>query len=663
MTTLDRYSEPYNATGGLAAVGVLNQLGRPDTEPLEVLIREAVQNCWDAKRPDAPGIRIDIGRSVLGPEQVSSLRKHILVDPPPGLSLDEEMREGMQMLYIADFGTHGLGGPTRADNPGEPRDFVDFMRNVGQPPDKQFGGGSFGYGKAAFYIASRARTIVVDTLCDTGANGLERRLLACGLGDTFDVDGRPYTGRHWWGRLVDGVPEPVLGQDAADVALQLGLPLRDGVDTMGTTVVVVAPAVTVENSDGTDATMQFIAEALAWNFWPRMIDTPGGARHSMEFRAVDNGVTVRVPNPRTHSRLRGFVEAMDLMRQEPGEDDELTIDRPIRALRPVKTLGRLTIQKGPVAPADLPDRPVPQGARVTAASVHHVALMRTPELVVRYMPGATPVVGKIGYSGVFKCALDVDEMFKAAEPPTHDDWVYRFVHHPRWRSFVKIALDRIQSICRTAAGYDTSLRILHEADGIPLGEFADALAALMPGHEGPGARRRTTNRETHPRRRRRRAPGSRDTDEAASGIWVDGSEGAAGHANGEQRSSDVTSQGAETPRRALPSPQTRPGGDPKPTITPDGVPVLSYPFELRGRGNRVRLCATVEIMTNDGGQVETEAPVGYIPPSVYSWTDPSGERHRSPEVLVGPEGVDGAWAVEVELREEMMQVNIEAVGV
>ena len=343
-------------------------------------------------------------------------------------------------------------------------------------------------------------------------------------------------------------------------------------------------------------------------------------------RAVDNGVTVRVPNPRTHSRLRGFVEAMDLMRQEPGEDDELTIDRPIRALRPVKTLGRLTIQKGPVAPADLPDRPVPQGARVTAASVHHVALMRTPELVVRICPGPRRWLESIWYSGVFKCALDVDEMFKAAEPPTHDDWVYRFVHHPRWRSFVKIALDRIQSICRTAAGYDTSLRILHEADGIPLGEFADALAALMPGHEGPGARRRTTNRETHPRRRRRRAPGSRDTDEAASGIWVDGSEGAAGHANGEQRSSDVTSQGAETPRRALPSPQTRPGGDPKPTITPDGVPVLSYPFELRGRGNRVRLCATVEIMTNDGGQVETEAPVGYIPPSVYSWTDPSGER-------------------------------------
>ena len=50
--------------------------------------------------------------------------------------------------------------------------------------------------------------------------------------------GRPYTGRHWWGPLIGGVPEPLLGQDAADVAQQLGLPARDGVDTMGTTVVV-----------------------------------------------------------------------------------------------------------------------------------------------------------------------------------------------------------------------------------------------------------------------------------------------------------------------------------------------------------------------------------------------------------------------------------------
>jgi hypothetical protein len=660
VTILQRFSEPYNATGGLAAVGVLNQLGRPDTEPLEVLVREAVQNCWDAKRPDASGIRIDIGRSILESEQVATLREQILVDPPLGLPLGEEMLAGMQTLYIADFGTHGLGGPTRADDPGEHRDFVDFLRNIGQPPDKEFGGGSFGYGKAAFYIASRARTIVVDTLCAAKANGLERRLMACALGDTFDLAGRPYTGRHWWGQLIGGVPEPLLGQDAADVAHQLGLPARDGVDAMGTTVLVIAPAVTVENSDGTDATMQFIAEALAWNFWPRMIDTPGGAQRSMDFRVSDNGVVVRIPNPRTHPRLRGFVEAMDVMRREPGEEDDLTIDRPIKALRPAKTLGRLTIQKVPIAPADLPERPVPQGARITEASVHHVALMRTPELVVRYMAGATPVVGKIGYSGVFKCALDVDDMFKAAEPPTHDDWIYRFVHDPRWRSFVKIALERIQTVCRAAAGYDAAFRTVHEADGIPLGEFADALAALMPGHEGPGARRPATNHKGQPKRRKRRTPGSRDIDDVAADVWVDGSSSNGTQTNHEAQADDSTPQAPTITQRPLRPPQTRPAGDPKPAIASDGVPVVTYPFELRARGNRVRLSAAVEILTNDGGQVETEPPLGYIAPSVHSWIDPLGQRHPSHEVVVGPDGVDGPWMVEVELREEMMQVNIEA---
>src|SRR4051812_8210841 len=158
---LERYSEPYNATGGLAAEGVINQLGRPDIEPLEVLVREAVQNCWDAKRQDERGIRVLIGRTRLDLAELDAIRSTLLPDPPPGLPLSEELSPGLELLHFADFGTDGLGGPTRADDQGtgEARDFVDFVRNIGQPPDKELGGGSFGYGKAAFYIASRARTI------------------------------------------------------------------------------------------------------------------------------------------------------------------------------------------------------------------------------------------------------------------------------------------------------------------------------------------------------------------------------------------------------------------------------------------------------------------------------------------------------------------------
>ena len=667
--SMECYSEPYNATGGLAAIGVLNQLGRPDTEPLEVLVREAVQNCWDAKRPDSAQIRVDIGRLTLDQVGVSFLRNHVLVNPPPGLALGDEMREGMHTLYFADFGTHGLAGPTRADRPGEPRDFVDFIRNIGQPPDKELGGGSFRYGKAAFYIASAARTVIIDTLCRTTDGQLERRLLGCALGGTFDVEGVPFTGRHWWGRMENGVPEPVTGRSAEEIAAALGLPHRNSTDDLGTTVLIIAPSITIETSDGADATMDFVAEAIAWNFWPRMIDTAGGAQSTMKFSISDNGKKIRIPNPRTHPQLRGFVEAMDRLRQEPDASpaEEFMIDAEIRSLKPAKKLGRLTIKKDPVAPADLADRSVPLGARRTRASVHHVALMRAPELVVTYLEGPVPLAGRMGYAGVFKSALDLDEAFKAAEPPTHDDWVPRSVVDRQARSFVNIGLERIQTQCRLAAGYNATVRHLSDADAIPLGEFADALAALMPGQEGPGARRGRTKRP--PIKRRRRAPGHRDVDAVTEDVWVDATSngvpaqtdssrnevscGANTAGATEQRGSITTSR-----PKSMPLPQTRAGGAPSPAISADSTAVIAYPFELRTRGNRVRLEAAIEVMTNDGGQVEAEPPLGYEPPAVHAWIAPSGVRYDSAAITVGPEDADGCWTVEVALREEMMRVDL-----
>ena len=75
MTQLQRYSEPYSATGGLAAEGVINQLGRPDIEPLEVVVREAIQNCWDAKRKSVSGVRVEVGRHVLDMQGLAACRR------------------------------------------------------------------------------------------------------------------------------------------------------------------------------------------------------------------------------------------------------------------------------------------------------------------------------------------------------------------------------------------------------------------------------------------------------------------------------------------------------------------------------------------------------------------------------------------------------------
>jgi hypothetical protein len=378
----------------------------------------------------------------------------------------------------------------------------------------------------------------------------------------------------------------------------------------------------------------------------------------MEFRLWDQGTQVRIPNPRTHQRLRGFVEALDRLREEPGEDQDLLLDRSVDCLRPVQHLGRVVVQKGPVTPVDLPDRAVPQGARLTADSVHHVALLRNAELVVKYLAGAAPIAGRLGYCGVFICAVDVDEAFRKAEPPTHDDWIYRAVPKGHQRSFVKIALERVAGVCREAAGFVAASRSAGGGAEISLGEFADALATLMPGMAGPGARRRPAAGAKP--RRRRSAPGRTVAVEHTEGVWTQGTDGANAPTSIGDTRSDVPAQatvedrGGLSPARKARPPQARTSGDPTPAIASDGTAVVRYPFELRGHGSRIRLRARVEVMANDGGQVEAEAPVGSVAPTLRAWSDPAGIEHLGPELEIGPEGVDGHWFLEVHLHEELM---------
>ncbi len=76
--------------------------------------------------------------------------------------------------------------------------------------------------------------------------------------------------------------------------------------------------------------------------------------------------------------------------------------------------------------------------------------MRQAELIVKYLPGAQPANGRLGYSGVFLTAVSVDEAFRRSEPPTHDDWISRFIPTDAGhdRRFVRVALERITSTCR-----------------------------------------------------------------------------------------------------------------------------------------------------------------------------------------------------------------------
>lgn len=209
MTEPRWFSQPYPPEGASAAEGIRNQLGRPELDLLTILVRESAQNSWDARIEDFPDpvdFRIDIW--TVGPAHAGAWRE-LLLDGAPMSAEHFPLRETLKrrparVLAVSDRGTRGLGGPTRADDAvGPERDFVSFIRNIGEPRDTALGGGTYGFGKGIFYLLSGSGTVLVHSRCRMPRGGYETRLIGCTLWKSYvaqegDAE-RRYTGRHWWG--------------------------------------------------------------------------------------------------------------------------------------------------------------------------------------------------------------------------------------------------------------------------------------------------------------------------------------------------------------------------------------------------------------------------------------------------------------------------------
>lgn len=347
MNTIDLYSEPFAATGNIAGEGFRKLLGRPSLNLIQTVIREAIQNSVDAAS-NGKQVEIRLRYRELSEAQRSFMLKNVFEKMPDSRTSAAHLRstltkDSLRVLEICDYGTSGLGGPTRADVPpedGESPDFVNFIRNVGAKRDTHQGGGTYGYGKSSYYSVSAASTILVDSL--TECNGVyERRFIGCHLGEAFDStdDGgcpRRYTGRHWWGVLDagDGV-EPIRGNDASMVADSIGLLSRiDG--ESGTSVMILDPQFgSVTTEDARDE----LLEAVLWNFWPRMTEsTPSEKRLHVKLEV--DGVDEQIPCPEDFPPLDLYSRALLAIRE--GRDGVQTI----RCGKPKKDLGHLSIQKG-----------------------------------------------------------------------------------------------------------------------------------------------------------------------------------------------------------------------------------------------------------------------------------------------------------------------------
>jgi hypothetical protein len=594
-------SEPYAPGGGGTAEGVLKNLDGTELDPLTLLVRESAQNSWDARTGKGPvDYRVEL--RTLGPGDAPAWRDLLMAGAPPlrHLKLRASLgRPALRVLTVTDTGTRGLGGPTRADVavPGQ-SDFAAFVRKTGSSSNASGRGGTYGFGKAVFHLLSASHTVLVHTRCRIDGR-LETRLIGWAVHESYtvDVDGgaKTFTGRHYWGTAQDGYVEPLVGEEADEVAASLGLDCLPEGET-GTTVAILDP-VFGERDDG--EAMQWMVDAMVWNLWPKML--PEGGDAPMRFSALHEGRTVPVPRPSEVPHLRPFLWAYDDM------------DRPVEHKSLERVLGRLGMRKF-IAPPGRPPR-VAQEAGI-GERLHHTCLMRPVDLVVTYLEGPPFYEENGGYAGVFRADAEMDRIFAAAEPASHDAWLVEKLSGDD-RRLAKHALRRINDAMKEASG---PAPVSNEAgEGVSLAGMSRLMAGLMTGTAGEGAEAVFTGGTASP----------------------GGAEGPAGSLGG----TDGTG-GIPRPRGGLGGTSGRRrvlyDGDLEHEVL-DGEAVLVQRFTLPDAGPCV-VHGRPAVALGDGRGVEVEPPLGALIPTVLGWR--AGEGPLTSGSSLRTQGGDGTvWSL------------------
>jgi hypothetical protein len=524
MSTTSLHSEPFSRDGNLAADGAQRLLGQPALSPLELVIRETIQNSWDAslETVGTPVYSIRIRR--LDAMQMDTMRSFFSQLPPMeaaepiAAQIGRFLSSDGMVMEICDQRTQGLDGPTSASRSlreGESANFVNFVRNIGSARDVALGGGTYGFGKSSLFKLSRCKTILIHTR--TEENGVsEQRLIGMAMGSAFDHNGLRYTGRHWWGALHDeegGSVDPLIQDEANDLAGRLGFLQRASDDQRGTSIMILDPVLEdFEQGDGADGPppggevnrlKARIQDTILWHCWPKFTRMKDGSP-PMECHLSILGDASELPDPATIQPLWLLTRALATARERQ--------DR-VFCLNPKKLVGFFGDCSASIdLPADDRFRIHLGEAALIPSRLHHVALLRPAELVVRYEEGTVNEAERLQWAGVFITDIgenaEVEKAFAMSEPPAHDDWQPKSAQAltPHQRTYVNVALKRIRERIRQLSGAElirkpTVATGAHKSLASLAGEIGRSLIGGGPGGAdgrsrsgsggGGGGRRRT----------------------------------------------------------------------------------------------------------------------------------------------------------------------------
>ena len=612
MQTLALQSEIFQPEGGAAAQGMTRALGQPKLDPISLLIRESVQNSWDARVHLGNKTKIKFSASLEGftIEQFSFLKEIVFNQLPSNHNLGVNLNENLWRLTLEDRGTVGLTGPTFVERPVLREDrFLNFCRMFGRSWEGPVAGGTYGIGKSAYFGASAASTVIIYTRIKNGRNYTERLIgMSLGKANQHDLG----TGRHWWG--IKNNKEkvgPLEGSLACECAKRIGFRAFNNEET-GTSIMILAPRI-ISSFESPEKAAQCISETMVIWFWPRIL---GGAdsQGSLEFDVTCRGEKISLLDPKNAPPFNIYASAYDNLIRHYRHNQEVSLPNIVQRIRcenPIANLGWISLSLGlkskredmVVAKIDEHSfaEQIDQSQNIVP-SIHHVALIRSPGQVIKYLKCRPHPDSSIEYAGVFLVDGDEDleKAFAAAEPPSHDDWIHDQLEDPTYKKFVRLAIRHVKLAADTFATPTARPSLTTQND--PLGGLSASLGDLMSAN-GTGA-----SWETKPKANGN--PGQRNE----NGIKITGA-----------GSLEII----------------------------ESKPAFILPFKITIKdGNRITIAAHTRVVIAGGG-AELEAPVGSDEPEVIGWRMPNGTITNTKNLRIN-QTEQGDWQVLVRLPSEAM---------
>jgi hypothetical protein len=387
---------------------------------LHILVREAIQNSYDAREPGSQP-EIEFSFRPIDAKSQKYLRERVFTGTPEGVEqLHKDLAsDSADWLVISDRGTSGLSGAvsptiarTREFESGIASKFYRFFWPAQRPEDfKAADGGTFGVGRNIFSLLSNSKTLVVFTRTISDEGQLESRLMAMSRGEPYLFGGKLHEGMHFWGNSTSSPAVPVVGEVAVEIASALGMTDFLG-ERLGTSIAILNPNMaeyledTDEKNGGDlyqDAALEICRAIQLWA-WPHIVD------ETMHFFIREVETSKNVKDYPQLSVLDGFIEAYQrIVSAGHGvEDVELKGKRSA-----THKVGLIAYNKILDADVHWGDNRVPRQS---------IALMRKAKLVVKYFSSAQSAEIE-PHTAVFVVTDDdADHVFRASEPAAHDEW-------------------------------------------------------------------------------------------------------------------------------------------------------------------------------------------------------------------------------------------------